>query len=160
MKARLVIAGVLTLVVGAAGCTRTSDAATPSPARYPAEARFRSAGGSTSMLHVAVARSDAEKQRGLMGVRSLPDDAGMAFVWTEPTDSAFWMKDTRIPLSIAFASRDGRIETIREMTPCAGDPCPLYRSSGPFVLVIEANAGWYDAHGVRVGDHVTLEDTG
>lgn len=93
-----------------------------------------------------------------MGVRSLPEDGGMAFVWTEPTETAFWMKDTLIPLSIAFVDDAGRIQAIREMRPCRSEPCPVYRSDGPFVLAIEANAGWFRRNGISVGDRATLED--
>ncbi len=136
-----------------------SCSAGPDPgAAYPVEARFRSGDGER-VLHVRVAQTEAERQRGLMGVRSLPRDSGMAFVWTEPTTSAFWMKDTLVPLSIAFVDDGGTIVTIREMEPCRADPCPVYRSDAPFVLAIEANRGWFDRHGVGIGDPATLERT-
>jgi uncharacterized membrane protein (UPF0127 family) len=125
------------------------------PARYPVVVRFDTSDG-VATLHVRLARTDAERQRGLMGVRHLPDDSGMAFVWKRPTDGAFWMKDTPIPLAIAFVDERGRIGTIREMRPCASDPCPLYAAGAPYVVAIEANAGWFDRHGVGVGDRASV----
>jgi len=93
-----------------------------------------------------------------MGVTDLPANHGMAFVWEAPTDASFWMKDTLIPLSIAFVDESGRILTIEEMHPCAADPCDTYESSGRYVMAIEANAGWYDTHGIKVGDQADLRE--
>ena len=112
-------------------------------------------GGAT--LEVRIADESEERERGLMGVESLPPDRGMAFVYDEPRTSGFWMKDTLLPLSIAFVGGD-RIVAIEEMTPCETDPCPTWDAGGArYTLAIEANAGWFDEHSVRVGDTVTLE---
>lgn len=92
-----------------------------------------------------------------MGVTDLPENQGMAFVWDSPTVATFWMKDTLIPLSIAFVDEDGRVITVREMTPCEADPCPTYAAAGPYTTAIEANAGWFDLHGVEPGDRVRLK---
>ena len=112
---------------------------------------------SDATLRVRIADSDDERRRGLMDVRELPADQGMAFVWDEPVDGTFWMKDTLIPLSIAFVAEDGRIVTIRDMEPCSSDPCPRYSSAGPYVMAIEANQGYFDGVGVTEGDLATLE---
>ena len=61
-----------------------------------------------------------------MGRTTLPADAGMVFVFSEDSPRPFWMKDTLIPLSIAFYAGDGRILRILDMEPCDADPCPLY----------------------------------
>ena len=87
-----------------------------------------------------------------MGVTTLGADDGMAFVWGEPTAGSFWMKDTLIPLSIAFVDENGRIVTILEMTPCAAEPCDTYEASAPYTMAIEANAGWFDALSIELGD--------
>jgi uncharacterized membrane protein (UPF0127 family) len=107
-------------------------------------------------LTVRVADSDGERRDGLMGVEELEPDSGMAFVFEEPTSSSFWMKDTLIPLSIAFV--DGqRIVGIEEMTPCTADPCPTWDAGGAeYTLALEANAGWFAEHGVSVGDSAEL----
>ena len=122
-----------------------------------AQVRFS---GTDATLTVRVADSDEEQRQGLMGVESLGADRGMTFVYEEPTTGSFWMKDTRIPLSIAFVD-DNRIVAIEEMTPCETDPCPTWDAGGArYTLAIEANAGWFTAHGITVGDRATLERIG
>jgi len=114
---------------------------------------LRGAHGETT-LRVAVARTDAERARGLMGQRRLAPDSGMLFAFPQPTEASFWMKDTLIPLSIAFVDGRGRIVAMRDMTPCRHDPCRLYRSSRPYLGAIEANRGYFRRHGIRIGDLV------
>jgi len=91
-----------------------------------------------------------------MNVESLPADEGMAFVFDEPVSSTFWMKDTPIPLSIAFVDEDGRVIGVRDMQPCEGDPCPTYGVDEAYVLAIEANLGWFEEHGIDAGDTAEL----
>ena len=119
---------------------------------------FTRDGGGATRLEVRVADSDEERSRGLMDVPELAQDAGMAFVWTEPTTSEFWMKNTLIPLSVAFVGEDGRIVTIRDMQPCTADPCPMYGATDPYVLAIEANLGYYDEHDIAIGDRAVLRE--
>jgi len=107
-------------------------------------------------LHVRIADSDDERARGLMQVEHLPDDEGMAFVYPEPSTSSFWMRNTLIPLSIAFVDGDGRVVGFRDMQPCGTESCPLYGVEEPFVIAIEANLGWYDEHGIQVGDRAEM----
>ncbi|MGZ8566032.1 MAG: DUF192 domain-containing protein [Actinomycetota bacterium] len=114
-------------------------------------------GGELGALNVDVADTDAERAEGLMGVEKLPPDDGMAFVFEQPTDTSFWMKDTLIPLSIAFVDADDTIVTILEMEPCEAEPCPTYTATEPYVLAIEANGGWFEAHAIEVGDVATLQ---
>ena len=87
----------------------------------------------------------------------LPADEGMAFVFDEPANSTFWMKDTLIPLSIAFVDESGRVIGARDMQPCEVDPCPTYGIDEPYVLAIEANLGWFDRAGIEGGDHAELK---
>lgn len=91
-----------------------------------------------------------------MGVERLPADEGMAFVFDEPVSSTFWMKDTLIPLSIAFVDEADRVIGVRDMQPCEADPCPTYGVDGPYILAIEANLGWFDEHGIEAGDRAEL----
>jgi uncharacterized protein len=149
------LALALALAALAPACSRAAEAG--GDARpYPDRVRFETGGG-PAVLEVAVARTEKERARGLMHVRWLPRDAGMAFVWTEPTLSGFWMKDTLIPLAIAFVDERGRIASIREMRPCRAEPCRVYRSDAPYVMAIEANAGWFERRGVETGDRAVLE---
>ncbi|MDX6512591.1 MAG: uncharacterized protein QOE36_2095, partial [Gaiellaceae bacterium] len=82
--------------------------------------------------------------------------AGMLFVFATPVDAAFWMKNTRIPLSVAFLDAGGKILAIRRMAPCPREPCPVYGSPAPYRLALEVNAGAFTRwHAVR-GDRVTF----
>ncbi|HVF08437.1 MAG TPA: DUF192 domain-containing protein [Actinomycetota bacterium] len=105
-------------------------------------------------LEVRIADDDEERRRGLMGVTSLAADEGMVFEFPEPTDGSFWMQDTLIPLSIAFIDELGHVVTVLEMEPCTEEPCPAYAARAPYVLAVEANAGWFDEHGVEEGDRM------
>ena len=108
-------------------------------------------------VHVEVADSRRERERGLMGRRELPDDAGMVFVFPTDSTSAFWMKDTLIPLSIAFYDESGRIVRILDMEPCRRDPCALYDPEASYRGALEVNRGAFERWGVRKGDVLRLE---
>jgi len=99
----------------------------------------------------------AERQTGLMGRESLTPYDGMVFLWTGPTMGSFWMKDTRIPLSVAFWDEDGRILSIIDMEPCRADPCPTYGPDAQFVGALEVARGEFERRGVEVGDTVELD---
>jgi uncharacterized membrane protein (UPF0127 family) len=124
------------------------------PDRPPSTVTFE---GADAPLYVDVADEAEERRRGLMGVENLPGDEGMAFVFDEPVDSTFWMKDTPIPLSIAFVDEDGRVIDVLDMEPCEADPCPSYGIDEPYVLAIEANIRWFQEHGVEAGDSAELK---
>jgi uncharacterized protein len=108
-------------------------------------------------VDVGVADEEAERARGLMGRDRLAQDAGMVFVFPDDVRGPFWMKDTLIPLSIAFYDADGRIVRILDMEPCAQDPCPLYDPGVAYRGALEVNRGAFAEWNVREGDHVRLE---
>ena len=141
---------MLTLLLAACG----SD--DPTGADGPLPLRIATADGEVT-LQVEIADTPDERSEGLSNRTSLPEDAGMAFVWDEPVEARFWMKDTLIPLQIAFWGRDGAILAMFEMEPCPAEPCPTYGPDEPFVGAVEANSGWFTDHGVEVGDTVTLD---
>jgi uncharacterized membrane protein (UPF0127 family) len=143
--AMLVLAAVLT------ACGQSSD---PGP-DTPNELEIHTDNG-TAYLTVEIADTDTARQQGLMGRTSLGEDRGMAFLWHEPVQSSFWMKDTLIPLSIAFWDERGRIIALADMRPCRSDPCPTYGPDEPFVGAVEANLGFFEDNGVEVGDRVEL----
>ncbi len=89
--------------------------------------------------------------------RYLAPNAGMAFLFDRPTENRFWMKNTLIPLSIAFWDEAGRIVSIVDMAPCREDPCPLYSAGTSYIGAVEVNRGFFKAHGVKVGDRVDLQ---
>jgi uncharacterized protein len=130
-------------------CSGTDD----HPPGPPSTVTFE---GSHAVLHVDLADTAREHRKGLMGIETLPEEEGIAFVFDAPSESTFWMKDTLIPLSIAFVDDADRVIGLRDMEPCEADPCPTYGIDQPFVLAIEANLGWFDRAGIEVGDHAEL----
>jgi uncharacterized protein len=111
-------------------------------------------------LNVRIAETEQERQTGLMNVMALAPDDGMAFVFDGPVTTSFWMKDTLIPLSVAFVGEDGKVVSISDMQPCESDPCPTYSASGAYTLAVEANLGWFADHGIAAGDAATLVPSG
>jgi uncharacterized protein len=108
-------------------------------------------------IPVEVADSDAERQRGLMERTSLARDSGMVFVFPGETAGGFWMKNTLIPLSIAFYDSDGRILRILDMEPCRRDPCPIYDPGVAYVGALEVNQGAFRRWNVSEGDRLRVE---
>lgn len=104
-----------------------------------------------------VASTYKDRQQGLMHRDSMPENSGMLFVYKDEQIRRFWMKDTRIPLSIAFANRRGEILRIQDMTPF--DTTSI-SSLVPATYALEMNQGWFKAHGVEPGDKITGIPTG
>ena len=108
-------------------------------------------------IPVEIADDDTERQLGLMNRESLPDDAGMLFLFEEDVSFGFWMKNTLIPLSIAFADAEGEIVRILDMEPCESDPCPVYEPEATYRSALEVNQGAFADWGVAEGDRLTLD---
>jgi uncharacterized membrane protein (UPF0127 family) len=140
---------ITTLAVLVAGCAHR-DALTTGSAEITGDAGPR-------RLTVEIADSDGERRRGLMDRSSLAADAGMVFLYDEDRDGAFWMKDTTIPLSIAFFDADGRILRILDMEPCRRDPCPLYDPGVDYRGALEVRRGSFARWGVAPGDRITID---
>lgn len=110
--------------------------------------------GSEVRVDAKVASTDESRQRGLMGVAQLPAGAGMLFVFDEDRTGGFWMRDTLVPLDIAYITADGTIATTLAMDPCeAPEPadCPVYTPDTPYRAALEVPQGWFDAEGVAEG---------
>lgn len=105
----------------------------------------------THKLHVEVARSEAARQRGLSGRDALPDGHGMLFVFTGHGYRSMWMKDTLIPLSVAFIDDDGIIINIAQMEPESED---AHYSLRPARYALEVPRGWFERHGIEAGSRV------
>jgi uncharacterized membrane protein (UPF0127 family) len=90
-----------------------------------------------------------------MGRTELGENRGMLFVFEEEQRLSFWMKDTHIPLSIAYIDSEGRIVDIQDMKPL-DDELPDYTSSEPARYALEVNRGFFEERGVEVGDKVEL----
>ena len=108
------------------------------------------------MLEAQVAQTPDEREQGLMGRRSLPADQGMVFIFFERTRSGFWMKNTLIPLSIAFFNKDGEILRILDMEPCHKDPCKIYDPGVGYWGALEVNEGAFDRWNATEGDVIRV----
>jgi uncharacterized membrane protein (UPF0127 family) len=111
-------------------------------------------------IQVYVARSDEDRAQGLMYRRAMPDNEGMLFMCDACEVQNFWMKDTPLPLSVAFLEDDGTIVRIADLEPHDLDG----ESSGqPVRFVLEMNQGWFAERGIAPGARFTgpvfLEDT-
>ncbi|MGH2735614.1 MAG: DUF192 domain-containing protein [Actinomycetota bacterium] len=113
-------------------------------------------GGDSMLIDVEIADTEARRSMGLMNRESLPDDAGMVFVFFEEHSGGFWMKDTRIPLSIAFFDEEGEIVEMLDMDPCSEDPCKVYDPGVGYRGALEVNQGAFERWGVSPGDSVNL----
>ena len=101
-----------------------------------------------------VAASPEQRQRGLQEVEDLPDGTGMLFLFNRDRTSGFWMKDTVVPLEIAFVAADGRIVEILSMEPCEEEPCEIYAPEESYRAALEVPDGWLTERGVRAGDRM------
>jgi len=105
-------------------------------------------------VQVEIANTPELRERGLMFRQHLPKNHGMYFIFEEEQHLSFYMRDTRIPLSIAFIASDGIIESIKDMIPLDERSVS---SAGPARFALEVNRGWFDENGIRPGDRVVLE---
>jgi uncharacterized membrane protein (UPF0127 family) len=171
----LVVAGAALLIwvlASAAGLVGASDdptmadppaaGAAPTTAagggRPTAEYRLEPLDGPAVTVTLEIAADPAARARGLMGRREVPEGTGMVFLYPEDVAEAFWMKNTLVPLSIAFVAADGRVVSVAEMTPCEADPCPSYAPAGPYRYAVELTAGAFPAAGVGKGAKVVPTD--
>ena len=106
-------------------------------------------------LHVEIPDTDNKFKLGLMFRESLDIDKGMLFIFEEVGQHSFHMKNTRIPLDVAFVKEDGTIESIKELDPYTTLPVS---SDGEVLFAIEANRGWFAENNVEVGDEIVLSE--
>ena len=104
-------------------------------------------------IKAEVVRTEEEKSQGLMFRESLGRDEGMLFVYEREEILSFWMKNTRIPLAIAFLDRHGRIVDIQEMEPFSLNPHP---SRLPAQYALEMNRGWFQKNRIKPGEPVKI----
>src|SRR5512136_157344 len=102
-------------------------------------------------IQVEVAQTPEERSYGLIGRKHLGKDEGMLFIFETENYHGFWMKDTFLPLSIAFMGKDGRIVWITDMKPLTLDS---HVPPKPILYALEMNKGWFSSRGVKVGDVV------
>jgi uncharacterized membrane protein (UPF0127 family) len=102
-------------------------------------------------LKAEIARTDKQRQRGLMFRKELKDGEGMLFIFEQDQILSFWMKNTLVPLSIAYISREGVILEIRDLEP--GNLRPV-ASSRSCRYALEVPRGWFDRAGLGPGDRL------
>lgn len=102
-------------------------------------------------VRVEVAHTHAARQQGLMHRDSMAENTGMLFIYKTAREREFWMKDTRIPLTIAYADSIGRIVRLADMKPF---DTSRVQSKVPAKYALEMNAGWFERNGVEVGDRI------
>lgn len=124
--------------------------APPSSDLATATIRVVGAQGQEHALRVEVPQTREAMLRGLMGRTALDDDTGMLFLFGS-LRSGFWMKDTLIPLSVAFIAQDGTIVDIQDMAPQSLD---IHNTNKPYYYGLEVNRGWFARKGVKAGDRV------
>lgn len=103
-------------------------------------------------ISVELAVTENEKQQGLMFRRELSKNSGMLFVFSNEENLSFWMKNTYLPLSIAYIDRSGRIVDIQNMKPL--DTSITYPSKKKAMYALEMNAGWFSENGITEGSRI------
>jgi len=104
-------------------------------------------------LNVEIASNDEERQKGLMYRKELGENEGMLFVFEKDKILSFWMKNTSIPLSIAFLDKNGRVIDIYDMKPFSLEPVV---STLKCRYALEVNRGFFNKCGLKVGDKIDL----
>ena len=104
-------------------------------------------------LRLDIVSTESSRQRGLMGVKKLPNKYGMLFVFQDTIQPAFWMKDTLVPLEVVFMSNTGIIKAIIPMQPLSET---VHQAPEPLPFALEVPQGWMAKHDVNVGDTCTI----
>ena len=110
-------------------------------------------------LTVEIADENHERQAGMMHRTTMPENEGMLFVFPYPHQSGFWMKNTIVPLSIAYIDPASRVIEIHDMQP--GNTKPVESRSARVQYALEVNQGWFAKNGIKPGavlatDHGSL----
>jgi uncharacterized membrane protein (UPF0127 family) len=139
------------------GTTAAGKEETTSGPSGPNTLVIDASGGKEVLVRVEVADDLVEQAEGLMDTTALGENRGMLFVYPEERALSFWMKNTLIPLSIAFIDSQRRIIDIQDMKPLDDKP-PHYVSAEPAQYALEVNRGFFEQRGVKIGDRVELPE--
>jgi uncharacterized membrane protein (UPF0127 family) len=116
-----------------------------------AQVQWASLGAGAHRVEVEVVANEQARNLGLMYRSHLPPDRGMVFVYPSPTRICMWMKNTLIPLSVAFLDEEGRILNIADMAPHSEES---HCAAKPARYALEMNQGWFAKHAVKAGDRI------
>ena len=113
----------------------------------------------SAQLTVEIADTPSVRDQGLMNRDSLAEGCGMLFVYPQPERLCFWMKNTRIPLSIGFFDAEKRLQQIEDMDPpqTNGSSLRLYKSAAPAQYALEVPKHWFKKHKISLGDKFTID---
>ena len=104
-------------------------------------------------LTLIVSNTDSSRRKGLMNQKILEKNTGMIFIWPSSKRQCMWMKDTPLPLSVAFISSNGRILEIYDMVPFSEESiCSIQRAR----MAVEVNQGWFKKNNIIVGDTINF----
>ncbi len=109
-----------------------------------------------TIIYAELADTPLKRAEGLMFREHLGADRGMLFTFSQAQAWVFWMKNTKIPLSIAFFGEDGVILDILDMEPCRADPCPTYTPDATYFGALEVNQGAFEEWGISEGNVVRM----
>ena len=155
------VAAIAAAAVAAVACGPAPRSSAPSPATPTAAPVLgpRVAMPSGAVYSVELAVNPEDQAQGLMFRESLPERAGMLFLFPEASPHHFWMKNTMIPLDMIWLDEAGTVLFVSADTPpCKADPCPNYGPDVPARSVLEIAGGKAKAEGVRVGVRLQLID--
>lgn len=136
-------------------CNPEDPLPSPAPSFAPARALIDT-GDDSVLVNLVIAEKPEQQNFGLMFREEFPEDCGMAFLYFEEHQGGFWMKNTLIPLSIAFFDAEGEILKILDMEPCEEEPCDIYDPGVAYSGAMEVNQGRFEDWGVEVGDRIDI----
>ena len=117
--------------------------------------RITTAAGKNIRVMAEIADTEFRRMKGLMFRESMQENRGMLFVFEHEQHLSFWMKNTYIPLSIAYIDRRGVIMEIHDMKPL--DTSITYPSKNPAKYALEVNQGWFRKHAINAGKQASDE---
>jgi uncharacterized protein len=142
--------GLLALLMCAAGYT--ASAAAQDEPQMKLQRVTLSAG--MHQIDTQLAQTPEQRQTGLMWRKEMPQHEGMLFIFEQPSQQCFWMKNTFLPLTAAFVADDGTIVNLEDMKPQTTEP---HCSAKPVRYVLEMNKGWFAKKGLKAGSKLAGE---
>lgn len=131
----------------APGCGRGEMPSEPPVVKAASEFFTITVGGKPVKMQLAA--RDRERERGLMERRDLKPDQGMLFLFLQPQQMSFWMRNTPTPLDIGFFSTEGELKEVYPLHPY--DEIPVRSVGTELRFALEVNQGWFEFHGVKPG---------
>lgn len=138
---------------GKPGNARSPEAELVKPLQEVWRIVFHNSKGQDVVLDCEVARSEKDKERGLMFRKAMPKNRGMIFVYSKPEEMNFWMQNTIIPLSIAYVHERLFISSIHDMKPFSLD---IVSSETPVLYAVEVNQGWFKSNAILPGNRMAI----